>query len=137
MDDDEIQRHIADLKAGGQLTKDSISAIAIAIGKKFRELAELWGERFTNGAWVEMEEGVRLHFCEKEKDGWRFRIVTDNNGECYVQSASLRLRQLAVECLPDLEKALVEVDVSNVDKDRLIAAVKILGKFLADERAEP
>ena len=131
----DIQRCITDLEDGEPLTPKSVGAIAVAIGIRFRELAELWGGvRFTVGAWVEMEQGVVLHFCKRSGDGWRFRILCDDH-ETYVQDSSLGRRQRAAECLPRLEAALEAAAVKNFDKDRLLAAYGNFDKYFAEDES--
>lgn len=130
MTDQEIADHVERLRAGAPLDSDSVKAIAVGIGRRFKELAQLWGDkRFSVGAWVSMGDLSDLHFCKRDGQ-WQFRI-TDHSGDSVAMShATLPQRQLAVEHLRALEKALMENQ--GVDQERLLEAFDTISSF-ADE----
>lgn len=126
MNDAEIDGCIEGLRGGGTLTRESVTAVAIAINRKFEELAKLWGgKRFTIPASVAMRHETYLHFCRVDRL-WRFRII--HKGQAVeMPDASLEQRQAAVECLDELERALLAN--ADLDRGRLIAAYDAITKY--------
>lgn len=141
MDNEEIEKQIQNLRNGGDLNEQAVEAIAVGIAKKFEDLAEVWGKRFSIGGWVDLQTSTPcvLYFCKRHisrnsvprknvQNTWVFIISFANTREeRRIFEVNFEIRIAAAKAIPELKKVLE----GNSDKNRneLLEAYDTISKY--------